>query len=81
MANKRFVLDAQTACFAARFLAPQARRYDSSWMVIAMIGRIGYGYACAGRRRLMAPVLIHALVVVCCKTYNRFTSMPCLCSA
>jgi len=35
-----------------------------AWMVGAMIGGIGYGYAYAARRRLMAPVLIHALVVV-----------------
>lgn len=35
-----------------------------AWMIGATIGGIGYGYAYAARRRLMAPVLIHALVVV-----------------
>lgn len=35
-----------------------------AWMVGALIGGIGYGYAYAARRRLMAPVLIHALVVI-----------------
>ncbi|ANJ66254.1 hypothetical protein A9404_01665 [Halothiobacillus diazotrophicus] len=35
-----------------------------AWMIGATIGGIGYGYAYATRRRLLAPVFIHALVVV-----------------
>lgn len=54
-----------TAILAAAILFGLVHfKLGPAWMIGATIGGIGYGYAYATRRRLMAPVFVHAGVVV-----------------